>query len=60
MRPALTRLTGLALSSALLFCRVGAAVTLASDIDPSALPPIDAATSSSRRTRMTRHSVAAV
>ena len=45
MRPALTRLTGLALSSALLFCRVGAAVTLASDIDPSALPPIDAATS---------------
>ena len=45
MRLALTRFTALALASALLFCRASADATLASVADPSALPPIDAATS---------------
>jgi LmbE family N-acetylglucosaminyl deacetylase len=45
MRRALTRPTALALASALLFCRAGAAATLASTVDSSALPPIDADTS---------------
>ena len=45
MRRALTRPTALALASALLFCRAGAAATLASAVDSSALPPIDADTS---------------
>ena len=45
MRRALTRFTASALAGALLFCRPGAAATLDSAVDSSAVPPIDSATS---------------
>ena len=45
MRRVLTRFTASAAASALLVLMAGAAATPASTLEPSALPPIDAATS---------------